>query len=159
MSVITYLAYILITLVLAILLRNFWRLRRALQFAEEYDVGINQGRYKSLRIYAYIRHHVHIVLLANIALLIISIVLAICSIAQAAHFLGIVSTLLTVLLAIHTAFIACYESTNPGVRIVDENIQSHLRYFRELLWVNALVLFASVVLMMVSRAIFLVFSL
>lgn len=158
MSAITYLAYILTTLVLAILSRNFWRLRRALQFAETYDVDINQGRYESLPIYAYIRHHVHIVLLANIALLIISIVLAIRSIAQAAPFLGIVSTLLTVLLAVHTAFIACYESTNPGIRIVDENIQSYLRYFRRLLWVNALMLFATVVLMMMSRAVLLVFS-
>lgn len=153
-------AYILVVLVLMVQLRNFWRLRRALQFSERHDIGINQGRYESLPIYAYIRHHIHIVLFASTTLLIVSVFLAAFSIEchfQVSSFLEIVSTVLTVLLCVHTAFIACYESTNPGKRIIDPYIRSRIGDFRRWFWINALLLFVSIVLTMVSKAVLLIF--
>lgn len=161
MSTATCSAYILPVLVLVMLLRNFWRLRRARQFSEKYDVDINQGRYETLPIYAYIRYHVHIALFACTTLLIIGVILAIFSIEchfQVSPFLGIVSTMLTVLLGVHMAFIACYESTNPGKRIVDPDIRSRVRDFRRWLWINALLLFVSIVLTIMSRTVLLIFS-
>lgn len=171
MSAIVFLSCVIVVLALAALLRNFLQLRRSLEFAQRYDVTIKKGRYESLPIYEYILHHVHIVIVASTAtILFVSVVLAL-TIFSAEHqfqpssffeLLEVVLSLLTVLLVIHTAFIACYESSNPDERKMnDPNIQSGLRDFRVRLWGSALRLFVFIVFMifmMMAREVLLVFA-
>ena len=151
----------IVVLVLAALLRSFWRLRRSLEIAQKYDVEIKEGRYASLPIYEYIRHHVHIVIVtiaATFPLTMFFFIFWIRSLSQLLSFLEVVLNLLTVLLVIHTAFIACYESINPEKKTGDTDIQSRLRDFRMRFWNSALLIFIFVLFTIIARAILLVFA-
>ena len=151
----------IVVLVLAALLYNFCRLHSSLKFAQEYDLEIRKGRYESLQIYKYIRHHVHIVIVtiaATFPLAMFFFIFWIRSLSQLSSFLEVVLNLLTVLLAIHTAFIACYESINPEKKTGDTDVQSRLRDFRMRFWNSALLIFIFVLFTIIARAVLLVFA-
>lgn len=154
------LSCIIVVLMLAALLYNFCRLCISLKFAQERDLEIRKGRYESLQIYKYIRHHVHIVIVTIAA----AISLAIFSISwiesqyHLSSFLEIVFHLLTVLLVIHTAFVACFESTNPEKRTGNTDVQSRLRDFRMRFWNSALLLFIFALFTMMAKGVLLVFA-
>ena len=147
----------IVALVLAALLYNFCRLWLALKFAQKNDLEIRKGRYESLQIYKYIRHHVHIVIVTIAA----TILLAISWIESQYHlslFLEIVFHILTVLLVIHTALVACYESTNPEKKTGNTYVQSRLRDFRMRFWNSALLLFIFALFTMMANGVLLVFA-
>ena len=141
------------------LFAKFWSLRGSLHYAQKADVHITStGMYASLPIYHYMKCHLHFVLTASAAILLISFVFAAGSVigASGLHplpFLDVVATLLTVMLGVHTAFIACYESTKPNSRITDPDIQHGLQGFRQKLWTHALLLFSFIIAVMLWQAI------
>lgn len=143
------------------LFRKFWSLRKLLHHAQEVDVDItSSGMYASLPIYHYMRCHLLFVLTASGAMLLMSLAFAAGSMAGSVlediggflPFLDVVATLLTVILGVHTAFIACYESTKPNSRITDPDIQCRLQGFRQKLWTHALLLFSLVMAVLLWQA-------
>lgn len=139
------------------LFRKFWSLRKLLHHAQAVDVDItSSGMYASLPIYRYMSYHLHFVIAASGTILLMSLVFAsplldideFCPL----PFLDVVATLLTVMLGVHTAFIACYESTKPNSRITDPDIQRGLQGFRQKLWTHALLLFSLVIAVLLWQA-------
>lgn len=141
------------------LFRKFWSLRKLLHHAQEVDVDItSSGMYASLPIYRYMRCHLLFVLAASGTMLLMSLVFATGPLFNDIDefcplpFLDVVATLLTVMLGVHTAFIACYESTKPNSRITDQDIQRGLQGFRQKLWTHALLLFSLVIAVLLWQA-------
>lgn len=161
----TCLSFLVCAAVASWLFRKFWSLRKPLHYAQKVDVHItSDGLYASLPIYHYMKCHLHFVLFASGAVLLTSLAFAVCSLAGKARsnplpelsplpFLEAVSTLLTVVLGVHTAFIACYESTKPNNRISDQDILRGLQGFRQKLWTHALLLFSFIIVVMVWQAV------
>ena len=146
------------------LLRKFWSLRKLLHHAQKVDVDITStGMYASLPIYHYMSYHLLFVLTASGAVLLMSLAFAASALLgvggfSPVPFLDIVATLLTVTLGVHTAFIACYESTKPGSRISDRGILDGLQGFRQKLWTHALLLFSLIIALMLWQAAISAFS-
>ena len=135
-------------------LRAFFALRRSLSSAQSVDVHITpKGLFASLPIYMYMRVHVCLTLVATSLIFLISVGAAIitsCSLAiDVLPFFEVTSSLLTLLLTVHIALLAIYESTKPSDRTFgEERIHQILQGLRKGLWCCALSLFASVVLLM-----------
>lgn len=139
------------------LFRKFWSLHKLLHQAQKDDVDITSaGMYASLPIYHYMKYHLHFVLTASGAIFLISLTFAAGSLRGASlhssPFLEVIATLLTVILGVHTAFIACYESTKPSSRILDPDILRGLQDFRQKLWTHALLLFSFIIALMLWQA-------
>ena len=141
------------------LFAKFWSLRSSLHYAQKVDAHITStGMYASLPIYHYMKCHLHFVLTASGAMLLISLVFAAYSLLPKSRlsplsFLDVVATLLTVMLGVHTAVIACYESTKPSSRISDSGILRRLLGFRQKLWTHALLLFSCTIAVMLWQAV------
>ena len=142
------------------LFRKFWSLRKLLHHVQEVDVDItSSGMYASLPIYHYMSCHLHFVLTASGTMFLMSLAFAATPLFDEGidgfcplPFLDVVATLLTVILGVHTAFIACYESTKPNSRITDPDIQCRLQGFRQKLWTHALLLFSLVMAVLLWQA-------
>ena len=154
----TFLSFLVCAAVASWLFRKFWSLRKPLHYAQKVDVHITSGgMYASLPIYHYMKCHLHFVLFASSAVLLASLAFAaVCLAGGRPHplpFLDAVSTLLTVVLGVHTAFIACHESTKPNDRISNQDILRGLQGFRQKLWTHALLLFSFIIVVMVWQAV------
>ena len=152
------LSFLVCAMVAFWLFRKFRSLRKLLHHAQKVDVNITStGMYASLPIYYYMSCHLLFVLAASGAVLLMSLAFAACALLGVGWFsplpfLEVVATLLTVTLGVHTAFIACYESTKPGSRISDWGILDGLQGFRQKLWTHALLLFSLVIALMLWQA-------
>lgn len=101
----------------------FFALRKSLSLAQKRDVKITNGWFVSLPIYKYMRTHVYLAFVAIILIFLISAGAAIMvsfslAIIEDLQFLKGTSSLLMLLLTMHIALLAMYESTRPGDRKV-----------------------------------------
>ena len=131
----------------------FFALRKSLASAQEFDVKITKGWFASLRIDKYMRAHVYLTFVAISLIFLISAGAAIMvsyslAIIEDLPFLKATSSLLMVVLAVHIALLAMYESTKPEDRTSEKRIREILLRFRKGLWSCAFSLYFSVVLLM-----------
>ena len=140
-------------------LRAFFNLRKSLSSAQRVDVEITttKGLFASLPIYKYMRVHMCLALVVTSVIFLISALAVIMTSysleVTVLPFLNAIWSLLTLLLAVHTALLAIYESTKPSDRMSGQ-IRQILQTFRERLWSCALSLFASVILLILCGLVY-----